>query len=185
MCRPFGAWNLRSGASIRIASTMQWSKLKARAKSFIVPSLRERIDFHVTSYRQSHDEAEKAWVTMDGTQVFTASWYRHQFAVAKRTKAGTLARDGRGRTYRDPALLECVTEPEHLEQHLPQQFGDALRSYLSIPVADALTSEDPFIRAMAMIDKRVGQERLRKHRPKSDDHSLVWLFYDLRAQSES
>jgi hypothetical protein len=39
---------------------MQWSKLKTRAKSFIVPPLRKRIDFHVSSYRQSHDEAEKA-----------------------------------------------------------------------------------------------------------------------------
>jgi hypothetical protein len=52
---------------------MQWSKLKTRAKSFIVPSLRKRVDFHVTSYRWSHDEAEKAWVTLDGKRVFTAS----------------------------------------------------------------------------------------------------------------
>src|SRR5215468_2515138 len=128
---------------------MQWSKLKTRAKSFIVSSLRKRIDFHVTSYRESHDEAEKAWLTLDGKPVFTASWYRHQLAGAKRTKTGRLARDGRGRPYRDPAVPDW-TEPEELEQHRPQQFGDALRAYLDIPVADALTSEDPFIRAMAM-----------------------------------
>lgn len=164
---------------------MQWSKLKTRAKSFIVPSLRERIDFHVTSYRQSHDEAEKAWVTVDGKQVFTAIWYRHQYAGAKRKKTGTLARDGRGKTYRDLELSERVTEPEQLEQHRPQQFGDALRVYLDIPVADALNSKDPFIRAMAMIDNRVGRESLRKHKPKSDDHSLVRLFYDLRVRSQS
>jgi len=41
---------------------MQWSKLKTRAKSFIIPSLRKRIDFHVTSYRWSHDEAENRYV---------------------------------------------------------------------------------------------------------------------------
>ena len=135
---------------------MQWSKLRIRAKSFIVLSLRRRVDFHVTSYRQSHDEAEKAWVTLDGKRIFTASWYRHQYAG---------------------------TEPEELEQHRPQQFGDALRSYLDPPVADALTSKDPFIKAMAMIDRRVGRERLQKHKPKKGDHSLIRLFYDLRIQS--
>jgi hypothetical protein len=162
---------------------MQWSKLKTRAKSFIVPSLKQRVDLHVTSYRQSHDEAEKAWVTLDGKRIFTASWYRHQYAGAKRTKTGTLARDGRGRPYLDPAVSDYVTEPEELEQHRPQQFGDALRTYLDLPVADALVSKDPFIRAMAMIDRRVGRERLQKHKPKSSDHSLIRVFYDLRIQS--
>jgi hypothetical protein len=59
---------------------------------------------------------------------------------------------------------------------------DALRTYLDISVVDALKSDDPFIRAMAMIDRRVGSERLRKHKPKSSDHSLIRLFYDLRVQ---
>lgn len=136
---------------------MQWSKLKARAKSLIVPSLRRRVDFHVTSYRQSHDEAEKAWVTVDGKRIFTASWYRHQYASAIRT--------------------------EELKQHRPQQFGDALRAYLDLPVGDALTSKDPFIRAMAMLDRRVGRERLERHKPKSSDHSLIRLFYDLRIKA--
>jgi len=162
---------------------MQWSKLKTRAKSFIVPSLRKRIDFHVTSYRWSTDEGEKAWVTVDGEQVFTASWYRHHYAGAKRTKTGTLARDGRGKPFRDPAVPTWVTEAEELEQHRPQQFGDALRTYLNIQVVDALKSRDPFIRAMAMIDSRVGAERLLKNKPKSNDHSLVRLFYALRVQS--
>lgn len=119
-------------------------------------------------------------MTVDGKRIFTASWYRHQYAGAKRTKTGTLARDGRGRIYRDPTLVECATEPETLEQHRPQQFGDALNAYLEIPIADALNSKDPFIRAMAMIDNRLGRERLLKHKPKSDDHSLVRLFYELR-----
>jgi hypothetical protein len=52
-----------------------------------------------------------------------------------------------------------------------------------ISVADALKSDDPFIRAMAMIDSRVGSGRLQGHKPKSSDHALVRLFYDLRAQS--
>lgn len=141
------------------------------------------MDFHVTTYRQSHDEAEKAWITLDGKPIFTASWYRHQYAGAKRTRTRTLARDGRGHPYRDPAVPDSVSQPEELEQHRPQQFGDALRAYLDLPVADALTAQDPLIRAMAMIDSRVGRNRLQKHKPKNGDHSLIRLFYDLRIQS--
>jgi hypothetical protein len=162
---------------------MQWSKLKTRAKSFIVPSLRKRVDFHVTSYRQSHDEAEKAWVTVDGKRVFTASWYQHQFGGAKRNKNGTLARAGKGRLVSDPEMQEWIIEPEQLELHRPQQFGEALRLYLDMSVADALKSEDPFVRAMAMIDRRVGSVRLHKHKPNARDHSLIRLFYELRVQS--
>ena len=77
-----------------------------------------------------------------------------------------------------------MTEPEQLEQHRPQQFGDALRMYLDIPVEDALNSKDPFVKAMAMLDSRVGRERLRKYKPDREEHSLVRLFYDLRVQSE-
>ena len=160
---------------------MQWSKLKTRAKSFIVPSLRNRIDFHVTSYSWSHDEAEKAWITLDGKRVFTASWYHHQFAGAKRTDAGTLARDGKGRLIRDPAIPDWVTTAEQLEEHRPQQFGDALRLYLDLSAADALKSDDPFIRAMAMIDRRVGSDQSKNSTV--DEHSLIRLFYNLRLQS--
>ena len=164
---------------------MQWSKLKTRAKSFIVPSLRERIDFHVTGYRISHDEAEKAWVTVDGKQVFTASWYRHQFAGAMRTRRGTLARSSQNRLICDPAMPESVTQPEQLELHRPREFGEALRRYLDISVSDALRSTDPFIKAMAMIDRRVGSSRLKRQKPGINDHSLIRLFYDLRVRTNS
>jgi hypothetical protein len=33
--------------------------------------------FQVTSYHRSHDEAEKAWITVDGQRIQTASWYHH------------------------------------------------------------------------------------------------------------
>jgi len=57
---------------------MQWSKLKSRVKRLIEPALARRIDFHVTSYRESHDECERGWITFDGNIVFETSWYQHQ-----------------------------------------------------------------------------------------------------------
>jgi hypothetical protein len=57
---------------------MQWSRLKSRVKRLIEPALARRIDFHVTSYRESHDECERGWITLDGKMVFETSWYQHQ-----------------------------------------------------------------------------------------------------------
>jgi hypothetical protein len=61
-------------------SAVQWSKLKLRIKSFIAPELRDRIDFHLTSYRKSHDGADKVWITIDGERVFTCKHYQREWA---------------------------------------------------------------------------------------------------------
>lgn len=163
---------------------MQWSKLRTRIKELIVPSLRRRVDFHVTSYRRSHDEAEKAWMTIDGETVFTASWYRHQWAGALRTKKGTLARDGRNQLVRDPVIPESVTTPEEIERHRPQDFGDSLRRYLDLSVDDALSDGDPFVRGLALVDRRLGRTRFSKIELEANEHAFVKLLYKLR-QSES
>jgi hypothetical protein len=149
-------------------------------RSFIVPELRDRIDFHVTSYRWSHDEAEKLWVTLDGEQIFVASWYHHQFAGAKRTPSGTLARDGRGRPVRDPAIPAWVTRAEELELHQPQEFGNAMSAYLDLSIDEALNSPDPFVAALAMIDRRAGRIRLAKAKERVQEHSLIRVLYELR-----
>ena len=128
---------------------MQWSKLKTRVQSLLEPELRKRIDFHATSYRKSHDEAERAWITVDGETVFTASWYQHQWGTAE-------AR--------------------------PQDFGDALRRYPDMAIAEAIRDPEPVIRALAMIDRRLGTRQLIQHKPKSGEHPLVKLFYKLRVE---
>jgi hypothetical protein len=126
---------------------MQWSKLKTRVKALLEPKLAKRIDFHVTSYRKSHDECEKAWITVDGTTVFSASWYERQW----------------GRN-----------------ESRPQDFGDSLRTYLDLPVEDALKHGDALIRALAMVDRRVGKRRLDELNSPPDNDPLVHLFYKLR-----
>ena len=59
---------------------MQWSKLKTRLKSFIHPDLSQRIDFHITSYRESHDGVDKVWITLDGKLIFSCGHYDFEFA---------------------------------------------------------------------------------------------------------
>jgi hypothetical protein len=147
---------------------MQWSKLKSRVKDFIRPELRERIDFHLTSYRESHDEADKVWFTVDGRRVFCCKHYPH-----RRAEEYAYYHSG----LRGESLKSALREAEIFH---PKDFGDAMRAYLDMPVGDALTSTDPFIKAFAMVDRRVGRRTFAKLRLSEPEHELVKAFYEAR-----
>ena len=146
---------------------MQWSKLKSGVKSFICPELKDRIDFHLTSYRESHDGADKVWITVDGERVFGCKHYPHERAEAEAYYGGL-----RGEQVSD--FLEAR------EIHGPGDFGDAMRAYLDLPIRDALKSSDPIIKAFALVDRRVGRRTIEKLEISDAEHTLVKVFYELR-----
>jgi hypothetical protein len=146
---------------------MQWSKLKARVKALIHPGLRDRIDFHLTSYRRSHDGADKVWITVDGRRVFGCKHYTRERAAGEAYVAGL-----RGAQVRQ-ALRD-------IEVHGPGDFGDAMRAYLDAPVREALQSPDPLVRAFALFDRRVGERTIRALEVADTEHTLVKTFYRLR-----
>jgi hypothetical protein len=151
---------------------MPWSKLRSTIRGFICSELRPRIDVHVTSYRHSHDEAEKAWITIDGNRVLTASWYQHQWHG--------WPRDHKGRLEREAANFSEGINTDKDEVHLPQDLGDALRAYVDLPIAAALKSANPFIKAFSVVDRRVGKRTLQAMQITEHEHPLVKLFYALR-----
>ena len=151
------------------------SRLRSQVRKLIIPALQRRIDFHVTSYRGSHDEAEKAWITIDGRRVLTCSWYRHQWCGWSRDSKGRLIWDR-------PSLVPA--NQEEAEVFLPQHLGHSLRTYLDIPIQDALASADPFIRALNIVDRRIGRRTLQSIAIGDDEPVFVKEFYLLRLTAE-
>ena len=149
---------------------MQWSKLKSRVKNFICPELRERIDFHLTSYRASHDGADKVWITIDGERIFSCKHYPYEWAEASAYRGGLKADEIKS------ALREA-------EIYSPADFGEAMRAYLDMPIDAALKSSDNLVQAFAVVDRRVGRKRLEKLDLSISEHSLVRAFYQLRCAS--
>jgi hypothetical protein len=149
---------------------MQWSKLKSRIKALIAPELRDRIDFHLTSYRASHDGADKVWITIDGARVFDCKHYPYEWA------SDAAYADGLRGNQVKSALANVGI-------HGPKDFGNAMRAYLDLPVDEALASSDPIVRAFAIVDRRVGKRTLAKLDLSDCDHALVNAFYDLRRPS--
>jgi hypothetical protein len=147
---------------------MQWSKLKSRVKDFICPELRNRIDFHLTSYRKSHDGADKIWITIDGEKVFSCKHYPYEFGERE-----LVWFEGRN-------LEEAKDSLKEMEIHKPEEFGDSMRIYLDMPINEALQSANPFIKAFALIDHRTGKRTIEKLEISDAEHTLVRAFYNLR-----
>ncbi len=146
---------------------MQWSKLKTRINDLICPDLKKRIDFHITSYRASHDGADKVWITIDGERVFCCKHYPYEWAERQAHHEGLKGNE----------LKEALGEKEI---HGPADFGNAMRAYLDMPVEEALRSADPLIRAFSIVDRRLGKRTIGKLEISDSDHMLVKTFYRLR-----
>jgi hypothetical protein len=57
---------------------------------------------------------------------------------------------------------------------------DALESYLSMSIEDALCSSNTIIRAIAMLDRRVGKRRLQQLVIDATTHPFITQLYTLR-----
>jgi hypothetical protein len=67
--------------------------------------------------------------------------------------------------------------------HSPGDFGNAMRLYLTIPATVALSSDDPLIKAFAIVDRRIGKRSFAKLDLSDCEHVLVKAFYKLRRDS--
>ena len=63
-------------------------------------------------------------------------------------------------------------------------FVDALETYVASPVEASLLSPNPILRALAMLDRRLGKRRLSKLSVGENEHQIVETFYRIRCQAE-
>lgn len=157
---------------------MQWSKLKARLKAQICPELKGRIDFHVTRYREATDYGTEAWITFDGKKIFGAGHY-HRFVP----ECIEWHRRGIGSMTVTDAKIQYQEIREMLDEreiHDTEQLVSAMRSYLDMSVGDALKSDNPFTKSLAIIDRRVGRRTIERLEIDESEHSLVKMFYEIR-----
>lgn len=147
---------------------MQWSKLKSKVKDFICEELADRIDFHLTSYRRSHDGVDKVWILIDKKRVFAIKHYDFVFAE-------------RWLHWNSKMNQKEVGEfLQNEEIYNPQEFGSAMTEYLNLSISEAIKSSNPIIKAFAMIDKRLGKRTLEKLEISDSEPELVKIFYNLR-----
>lgn len=144
---------------------MNWSQVRKQVRSLICDELQGRVDFHKTVYRKPGDSAfERAWITIDGVEVFEWS----DADLSKRSDEGASIDRNSGEQVEHAGCLSY-----------------SLYRYLENSIAESLQSDNPIIRAFAMIDRRTGKRTLARIHLAPEEHKLVRMFYDLRIRGET
>ena len=114
---------------------MRWSKLKQQIELRLAPELAGRIKFHTTRYRNAHDGMGRSWITLDDAEI-----------ISMQHLGGEGANENPDRF--ENGVFTAYDLPISMQQ------------FLSMNIDDALVSENPLVRAMAVIDRRLGKRRV-------------------------
>jgi hypothetical protein len=158
---------------------MQWSQIRTQLRALVSPRLRKRVDFHLTNYRKHGSRSHEVWITVDGQKVFSASYCDYMISenvLQRRRGIRTWAEGKEGKEAHD-----VLTRAEIHDASITVY---AFREYLDTNPQDALVSSDPVLRALAIVDRRIGRRTFRKLKIKKTEHSLVRAFYSLRLKAE-
>jgi hypothetical protein len=150
---------------------MKWSQIRKRLKVFLADCVSDRVTFGTTSYRKSHDQIGRGWIAIDGIQILNMPSLDFEI-------------EAYGRRRNPEATYEEMSKEVH-ELNLFSQWDlqKSLYQCINLPIDEILTSENPLVRAVGMLDARLGKRRLAKL-DVSAEHDLVKRFYALRISAE-
>lgn len=168
---------------------MQWSQLKKRIENTFAESVRDRVQVWTTRYRNSHDQVGESWITIDKERfatMGTQSYYNEYYGTAHR-----LREERECLNYQDPeqrdgyyrAYDEAEKSTKDKGIFASWEFNHSLFEYLNLPFDEAMTSENPIIRAFVLLDRRFGKRRLLEFDP-ANEHPLVARLYMFRCAAE-
>ena len=159
---------------------MKWSKLKKEIELRLADKLQGRLAFFTTTYANS--SVGRSWVTFDKTQIAnfeTILSYKNYGAYYNiATDTDCSKHDIIDNTKRTPEL------PMERGEFSQFDFMTACWDYLQLNIDEALESENPIIKSIAMVDKRLGKRRLAEINI-SGLHPLTKLFLNIRLNVES
>lgn len=187
-----------------------WSKMKQQLESFLCPELKGRVEYRATSYRYAHDKAGRSYITVDKKEVFQMSdlkfqikWYQTEQeilkdnmlplgvteeeieAFAKRPEAVNIPRE------RIEGILQKRKTTDMAKKILESQgilsktdFFECANTFLTSPVDASLNSDHILLNIFAIVDRRIGKNRLRKMEAEiRKKHPIVQYFYSLRCNA--
>ena len=161
---------------------LSWSAMrKVLEHENICDSLKGRVQYFVTRYRESHDQEGRVAVRLDGNEIFKSNFYDGEI---KRREAWNEINASKGRPT-DYAESGEQMELEALNKGGFERlaFYNAFYRYQNSGINDSLQSSDPVVRLFAILDKRVGRRRLHKIISEIEQQP-IWLkpFYRLRLE---
>ncbi|MBO4915641.1 MAG: hypothetical protein J5449_10610 [Oscillospiraceae bacterium] len=161
-----------------------WSGIrKILEQDRLAPSLHGRVRYFVTRYREAHDDEGRLAILVDGKELFRA----HTFVLTSIDRG-----DWRAEWAKEPDLNYFEFWEKTFVRELyegkggPTRFFLAFEEYDTQDIEKSLTSENPLVRALAVVDRRVGKRRLKRFMEQGFSHEPEWLqaIYRLRLEAE-
>lgn len=154
---------------------MKWSKLKKTIEDNFAESLSRRVRIYVTRYTSGSYFMVRGWITIDKEEIANFStpdnYSRLEWDMSDIDK-------------RIPAEDRSEGNAVEKGEFSRADFLNACWQYIGMNINESLKSENPVIRAFAMLDRRLGKRRL-KLIDKQNLHPLVLKCLSLRLECES
>ena len=163
-----------------------FSDLKKRMQDLLCDSLKDRITYFYTNYREVHNVYGRATICDGGKELIAFSWVE-----AYRQEAQLHARWLEERQAGKPICYPEVLSELQTDSWMPsctlceRDFVASMTIYLKTDIADSLRSDNYLLRILAYMDRRVGKRTL--IRIKDEIEALPdWVkqFYLLRCEAE-
>ncbi|ATH92601.1 hypothetical protein [Bacillus glycinifermentans] len=163
----------------------RWSKDKQQLEGLMCESLKQRVNFHVTAYRKAHDQMGRAFITVDGKDIFSMCTLTAINKAAEIESRSERVRNVDDVTENVRIYDEALHQANADGYFYQYQFFDALDEYFTNSIDQTLSSEQVLVRMLGMIDRRTGRRRLLNLEPVIDrEHEIVKYFYKLRMEAE-
>lgn len=159
---------------------MIWSQLKKRVEALFAPEVRGRVELRATNYRGAPDQYGRGYITVDGAEVINMDDYTF---MAEEWKSSNAIQRETGLPAVDAQKL-AWDELDRRGIYSQNSFYFSLESYLQSSIEHSLTANDVLMRALAVLDRRVGKRRLAAINI-AGEHPLVQRLYEVRRGSRS
>ncbi|PZQ18999.1 MAG: hypothetical protein DI565_00960 [Ancylobacter novellus] len=154
-------------------AAMRWSKTRQTLENRFAAPVRERVAIHVTRYHGAPDQEGELWMTIDGKKIYGSSYYAFIKGLSELAPPSS---DWR------PAAVHAAAELELQSRGIVSHgslIAAAIKS-LNHSIDEMIRSPHPFIRALAVLDRRMGRRRLASL-DIGGEHELVRMAAALRA----
>lgn len=152
-----------------------WGSIRKKLeKEYICDSLKGRIQYFITRYHKAgFDKEGRVAIRFDGKEIVKSSFFMREVIRYDIWKSN------------EPDWNTTMKEVHKAGGFDVECFYAAFKFYQNHSIAESLYSDDPLIRLLAVLDKRVGKRTLKELVSKIETQP-EWLqrIYNLRLEAE-
>ena len=137
---------------------MQWSKLRTKVESLFAEGIKGRVGLYSTRYRSMHDHEGRSWITLDGEEIVNMPHVFKWLHERDLRAAELLGIKHDWRWWKEIAAHHDEAERQLAEESFfcQSDLGDAMFYCINHPIDDILSSDKVLVRALGMLDRRLG-----------------------------